>query len=1098
MKLMQRNRRSQQGQTLIIALLILGVLLILGAVFAGILSRTIKGTQLSKTRGQSNDFAESGIRYAHSQLVNSELGADWRGQPEVIVESAVNITRDPDIYYLRPAAPAYLTPGTNRADKGGPDGMGPYFRVLYRGGRALIRVRYATGDESNFSSQPEGYLKTPGMAHNFLILESVGRQGDVNPNDPSLAGKRGAVQYVNFASQAAMVTEIAKMREYDAKEITGRKLIAFAQIGIIDYARFVTNKHRIAQPLEIGMSIDSGARYREDLAGNPDGIAINAPVGQGGIANVPDFGLGGPSATASAVWFGGSLRANTDLKFVGNTEFSLSKSLGEGIFVSGAIGSENGATVTIRKSEWNVATTSWLNTTPAPVLDSYSPGFSTLGGIFRDGQSGADGNQDARNVGYLTPPTILGSGEGGEASAISRYVKMTRDSGRIQGGATFSGQFGHGEGVYVDNFSDYQTPIDEEGRRVAGGSASLVQDWLNPYGDGVTFRSGWHGPFYIPVGAMVHFDKDGFIVSRNAFPDQNVNERTWRNPDGSDTGLTAMRYRIGYGTDGQIRIVNQATPGIGVAINGVLTPAQYMNGPVFNGVLYFEGNVRVRGVIPTDVQISLVSGRTIYIEGSLLKGVQGNDVTSATPAVLTNGRLNRASKSALFLAAKDYVALNPTMFTGPSSERNASVSLASSGVGGYSPLKLGAPDGATTLQLDLPLSPVSPLDGSTLLPYETRVPASLGYYEWNPAAPNNATGTGARENTNLLLTHALEFTSSGPSNAFFNMQVNAGNQIAGASPYQFETLGSLTNAAQIIWASINNPLPAPAFAPIYGLGNEAWQQSPKFETVQLPLINPAAVTVDLTNNRFLNTSNTNNYELLMQNTNYLELGLTQFGTQASGNYMLARAAAVPMDVRIEASIFAEEGSFFVIPGDWYNTNPNDRRDVFEQRVVALGGTAAARNQAATERLNNFGTTAYAPFFGEPADIKINIIGSIAENMAPPIAQQAEWQKKWGWIPTKQAGVFNTATGASRFIPVSHVSAWTKLNPAARPFTENLIVSYDPMLATGRADGFSTNTPLNDPVNPAIRTTTINGVTHQLPPMPRLPVSPTLAFFGEVK
>ena len=652
--------------------------------------------------------------------------------------------------------------------------------------------------------------------------------------------------------------------------------------------------------------------------------------------------------------------------------------------------------------------------------------------------------------------------------------------------------------VYVDNFSDYQTPVDEEGRRTAGGSASLVQDWLNPYGDGVTFRSGWHGPFYIPVGAMVHFDKDGFIVSRNAFPDQNVNERTWRNPDGSDTGLTAIRYRIGFGTDGLIHIVNQATPGIGVAINGVLTPAQYMNGAVFNGVMYFEGNVRVRGVIPTDVQISLVSGRTIYIEGSLLKGVQANDVTSATPAVLTNGRLNRASKSALMLMAKDYVALNPTMFTGPSSERNASITLASSGVGGYSPVKLGAPDGATTLQLDLPLSPLDPADGATILPYENRLAAPLGYFEWNPAAPNNATGTGARENTNLLLTHALEFTNPGPSNAFFNLAINSGNQIAGASPYQFVTLGSQTNTAQIIWASINNPAPAPAFAPIYGLGNEAWQQSPKFETVQIPLINPGASTPDLVNNRFSNTFNSNTYELLMQNTNYLELGLTQFGTQASGNYMLARSAAVPMDVRIEASIFAEEGSFFVIPGDWFNTNPNDRRDVFEQRVAALGGTAAARNQAAQERLENFGTVPYAPFYAEPADIKINILGSIAENMAPPIAQQAEWQKKWGWIPTKQAGVFNGVTGASRFIPFSHVSEWTKANPAARPFTENLIVSYDPMLATGRADGFSTNTPLNDPVNPAIRTTTLNGVTHQLPPMPRLPVSPTLAFFGEVK
>jgi hypothetical protein len=206
-------------------------------------------------------------------------------------------------------------------------------------------------------------------------------------------------------------------------------------------------------------------------------------------------------------------------------------------------------------------------------------------------------------------------------------------------------------------------------------------------------------------------------------------------------------------------------------------------------------------------------------------------------------------------------------------------------------------------------------------------------------------------------------------------------------------------------------------------------------------------------------------------------------------------------------MYAEEGSFFVIPGDWFNMNVRDRRDAYEDRVAALvtsGDTLVqARNAAAKERLEFYGTTPNAPFYGEPIDVKINIVGSVAENLPPAISAQSEWMKKWGWIPTKRAGAFNGANGASSYIPVNHVSAWTKANPAARPFTSNLTISYDTSLATGRVGGtFGFDAPA-DASNPAnangmIRTTNLNGVTYQLPPMPRLPVSPTLAFFGEAK
>ncbi|MEI8281316.1 MAG: hypothetical protein WCG75_02825 [Armatimonadota bacterium] len=1111
----QRNfsRRIQHGQTLVIALLVLFVLLILGAAFASILSRTIRGSSVAKGRGINSDLAESGIRFAHAQLVNSTLGADWRGIPTTLVQVSPDVTRDPDAYYLRPPARsprrgALNFPGSTRADQGGPDGLGPFFRIAYRGGRALVRVRYAPGDPSIFSSTGIGYLKDPGLARNFLVIESVGRQGEIDPNDPTLNNARSSVQFQNYPNQAQFDTEEGKMQSYDAKEISSRKLIAMAQIGLIDYARMDFNKYKSTRPIEIGLSPDI-VKYREGAG--VEGTPVTVPTQMGDVMATYDLTPTGAGAFAGLYPSGGSMRVNGDLRFYGSVNTYLNQTFNDAILCSGTFQQMPGSSLTITKTQWNRSTNTWVVSPPTNmVLDSLNPAFSTFGGVLRDGFPGADGNNDVRGNGIIVSPSIESNSENTDSANTNRYITSTKDSGHLDAGGN-TGIFGHGPGIFVNNASDFQIPDDETGRRRSGANASLVQDWLGSFGDSSAdpaFRTGWHGPFYIPVGAFLLLTKDGFVIQRNANPAQLPTERTWKRADGSDSGLTTIRYRVGYGTDNQIHVINTLTNGLSASINNALTTADYDKGPVFNGVLYFEGNVRLRGVIPTDVQMTIVSNKTIYIEGSVLKGTEANDVTSAYPGVLSNNRLTRASKSSAMFMAKDYVTLNPTMFFGPQTEQNAQVSQGGTGVGGYSPDTLNGANGSTTLQFDTALSPYDPTNLANILPYESRVSENLTYKEFDPAAPNNPNGTNVFLNTGLLLTEALEYTNPGPTNAFYGLKVNRSAQILGGNEdYQFEVLNSPTNSAKLIWASINNPLPAPNFGNIYGLGTEAFQQSPKFETVKFPLVVPTASTINIPNNRYTNTFNTNSYEMQMQGTNSLELFLTQFGTQASGNYQLARAAAVPMDIRIEASIFAEEGSFFVIPGDWFNMNPNDRRDTFEARVATLVGLGQtqlqARDAASQERLDNFGTTAGAPFYGEPIDVKINIVGSIAENMPPAISAQSEWMKKWGWMPTKQAGAYNSTTGAPTYIPVSHVSNWTKANPGIRPFTSNLTLSYDTALATGRVGGtFGFDTPF-DASNPGnangmIRTTQLNGVTYQLAPMPRLPVSPTLAFFGESK
>lgn len=170
-------------------------------------------------------------------------------------------------------------------------------------------------------------------------------------------------------------------------------------------------------------------------------------------------------------------------------------------------------------------------------------------------------------------------------------------------------------------------------------------------------------------------------------------------------------------------------------------------------------------------------------------------------------------------------------------------------------------------------------------------------------------------------------------------------------------------------------------------------------------------------------------------------------------------------------MYAEEGSFFVIPGPWFNPNPNDTR----ANYATLGSTAAERQLA---RYEDFGAGPNTPFYGEPLDVRIEIIGAVSENMPPPMAIQAEYLRKWGWIPS-----FLDAEGTT-YIPASHAGGQNLATPGV--VAPNLIFTYDPVLATGHS-----GTGVN---NPVVR---IDDYGRPLPPLPRLPVSPAISFVGDV-
>src|SRR2546421_9796032 len=309
-------------------------------------------------------------------------------------------------------------------------------------------------------------------------------------------------------------------------------------------------------------------------------------------------------------------------------------------------------------------------------------------------------------------------------------------------------------------------------------------------------------------------------------------------------------------------------------------------------------------------------------------------------------------------------------------------------------------------------------------------------------------GGGPAIATKMLLTHTME---DGPAaNTYISLNVNYGaNAPVSSADYFF-------------------PLPT-GHDVMYPLGQESWQRFSRFEARGFPILTMPPDTQPA-NQPAIDAQQQGTYVVNLQRSTPFDFRPNNKDLNPTNDYLLGRAAIVPQDVRIEAMIDAQNGSFFVIPGPWFNPNPNDRRDTYN----SLGPSPADRQLA---RLENFGNYPEAPFYGESLDVRVTVVGSINENMPAPITQQMQWIKKWGWIPREH--------GASgELIPGVHVpnsyNVTDSSNPEGYLYVPNLIVKYDPVLASGRVNGF-------DPTSTAIRLNPQDPTgTSILPPLPAMP------------
>lgn len=974
---MQTGSERSRGQTLVIVLIIMFVLVTLGFVVVIILGREIGATGFARQRNLANELSQAGVRYAFAQLRFSEEGADWRPEPAAPIPADVNMALppglgpssdpentlnvpatqwrpDPDYFWLRRQV---IPNNPNPDDRGGPDGLGAFTRLNYDEGRTLVRVRYSPSGQELFDQNVQ--LTEKGKLRSYTIVESVGRPGAFNFLDP---------------------TSTREPNLQNAKE-----LVAIVPIGLIETAYYVHNKDERNQPVDFGIPEDFGSNY----LGNP--VKVRKIQG-GDVVQRP----GGANLT-----LGGPMYVNGDLRLFGNVldpngasgaEIYLNADLGDQINVAGQILFADPAASPLR-----VYRVSGLTTTNFLVSQSANPNFSTGGGVVRDSSETPDPNRFPRDIRRKEPPLI---DETDPNTGQIRYRLATRDSGVIGPSGFNIGRLGHGRGIYINNNNDFNRDSED-------GNYTQRYDLLNPNAHPAGF---WTGPFYIPPAVHILLLSDGFLISRNI-----KNSRdTWRDFTGADTGRHTLRFKLGQGSGNpaDIRVISELTPN--VTNFGNPTQADFSQGVPFNGLIYCEGNVRIRGVIPAvqtsagprGIQLTVVSMGTGYVEGSIIKG---NPETSL-----------------LALLCRDNVVLNTSQFVGSSVSNTLQVVRDNDNP--TSPARLRVD---TSHNFDMWVQfPNDPVTGNSFL---------ASYLYTNPNR-----GAGNPVQPSVFIAEAAEFNQS----TFFNLLIN--EDTAGTPSFLFENTNPPNAAAQFF--PPGNPIPT------YGLADPSFQVLPLFERRRYEFF-PIQNNVNGAYTLFTGGSE-NVFRFKLDNT---------ISNPGRGDYFFSRMTVQPLDVRIEAAMYAQEGSFIVVPGPWFNPNPNDRRDSYTN---------------ASNRFAAFQATPDYPFYAEPVDIRVTIVGSVSENFPLVMADQMQWLQHWGWIPAQY--------GASgQYVPDQHFprQPGTGLPDFSNSrYVPNLYINYDPVLISGRVGGS---------FQPNVATIRTDRYGRPLPPMPKLPVGTRLMYFGEV-
>ncbi|MBV9850321.1 MAG: hypothetical protein JO250_11650 [Armatimonadetes bacterium] len=1075
---MRTRRRQQRGQTAVIALLVLLLLSFIGALFITIIARNLRAQARSHRTLSADYYAEAGLRYADDQLVSSLDGADWR--PPLQYQFAAN---GQPKFLADPAAAARYAALAGNGSLTAPNPNDPDLTYLQQGftryntqnGRFLLRVTY----DPVFGSTPDN------PTARYLKIESVGREGTVDPTDPTTYGNQPP-------------TRLAAT------------LVAYKPIGITDYARFETNIDNRADAANLGVpsvyhiqqndqtptgivtpgvfdfnipqnvsppalsltqypivtTLGAVDAYMKDANGT---VYPNPLVGQGTYSG----GTYTPTAPNgfTPIPGGGTLRANMNLRAFGKNAVYLNRdtttSVLDDIEIAGNLLLDNyQPTNNANNLSGAQQAAIILNNVASPTEADYvaptngydslrqiGTPFDTHLGAVRDGASGgnsSDANGYPRSVARLDPPVIDAASS---ATRLTRYQSLTQsaparvDRATMLASDPYSGsayttpnaaQYGYGRSIYVNNISDIQ----RDSTGLVGGH-TLMDEWLNanPGGQSPTnTKGGWVGPFYNPPGAEIVFGPQqvtlgnppqsvfryGFRITRSDV-DGSGNPVLWPDLDRDPSGNTPLGNTLTVIYD---ELYASNDPATVPSLNGGTNQARsYLANPNNDVLIYLEGNVRVRGIISADPNPPS-SNPVPPVDDSRPRHV--TIITNGTAYI--DGNIIKGNRdSSITILARDYVCVNTTQFL--------------AGAAGTYP---GVSDGLLSFEQDADqlvqefsfgATPATAYRGASLGTGNNGAAASPLALYVSGGAGASGSGVADFDITNPLVTTPQNLPSGIRS---------------GTNPFDSPIVGD------------TNPPESAAFP---GLFDSSIGTGPSLVQHKTYDLSPLSVY-----NTLLDATTQQPFQLWVRRDQGADNPLA---TSADQPFLLERAAILPMDIRIEAVLYAQNKSFFVIPGPWFNPDAQDDLQTYSsayqtyQNSPSLS-TIPGRPGIAPGDVNQ---TRY-PLYGQPIDLRITISGAVSEARPADISAQAAWMQKWGWVPRFHGSATFPNGGSPVFEPSGRNQGGSATTPAA-----GLTIIYDPQA------GYPYDTAFGGYLR-----TDIYG--RPLPVTPKLPVSTGLLYSGQ--
>jgi hypothetical protein len=1069
MAIRSTQRKRQAGQSVIIAIAVLFILAFLAAIFVALLARNLERTTRASDTLTADFYAQAGIQYADQMLTSSPQGADWR-PPLVYQLSAANaasLTTDELTAYNAyvntgppgtqpPFAPPYLLPVLLND----PDAFWlnqGFTRYNTQGGRFLLRVSYGAEPGAGAAANGSVFdnLSTTDSTQSiskYIRIESIGRTGVVINNDPT-----------TFTPQPIRLHA---------------ELVAYKPIGLVDYSRFITNKYDRADTANLGVPSTYGEFDTADNSIMTPGV-YDFDLGNA-TNQVPQYPLvtvygnvAGPAALS-----GGSLRCNTNLRLYGfNTAFlngvngddwEIAGNLSFDGYNAGAAGASvtnlyPNQTVGPYTNNPSVLTVSGTNTAGAAEagylatptnITSLGGQFDTADGLIRDAGTANDLNGFPRSIKRLNPPSLDVIDP---SSGLNRYQELTQ-TGTLASTGTPSYAAGPYTAetntspatVYIDNISDVQ----QESSNVQTGGYTLRNDWLNPPSATSAGSLNWEGPFYNPPGATIVFGPItvnvgtggnvtqqpfwGFTVTRTdapvGLPSGSPVTWQWKNGAGQTVQQTtpAPTIEFAYGTAPPTFQFDQSNPVYFLGADNTEpggTAAYNSSGKYDNDiVIYAEGNVRVRGVVsPTSTADPLTGGN--YESSGNAPPPHHVTIVSGQIAYIEGSVLKGGvgySPSTNYASSSSIAILAESYVCLNTTQFLAGASLRSDISAESADASAGTIDfngNTLTEAFDLPSEPFA---GQMLYLSQT-ASGGDGAAAYGEISFNQQTydGIPANDNTDIVYDGA----PNAPGNVNPAPATNATEYLQGAAGAYNRTMMPLNLGAAFAGPAFTAP-----------------------------------------------------------GTGFSHMALT-FGwsPESTATYQLERAAVIPSDVRIEAVLYAQDNSFFLIPGPWFNDDATDTMDQYVSKGYAR--SRPDETQGPTAPQPGF-TDEHFPFFGQPIDMQITVDGSVIENMPADPADQTAWMLKWGWIPKDQGAELGAPT-LNAAQPTAHatISTLSTLQPNALTGMPAVVQTSLPAIGLNIAYDPTAGTAANTDYD------RLDEYGRPLPYTPVLPVSPDVLYSG---